>query len=893
MTLCVDHGPTIDGDRTLTFGRLADRTLQVEASVRWPRSVVDRAGDRARSTALRLRVTLLDGSRTLAGLTVPLRADSPTAHAPSATGSHRTTTVRTELAVGAALRGWSPRAPHLYTAVLRLVDQTGHALDRLERRIGFRDLVADGRRILWNGTPLAVRGILHWGIVPDSLAPTAPRDHWRRELEDMRGLGFNLVKCCLWVPPQEFLDLCDALGMLVWQEYPTWHPELTERHRDALVAEFDEFYAYDRSHPAVAIRSLTCETGHGADLGVLQTLFQRAKASIPDTLIIDDSSWISWSRLGDFYDDHPYGNNSWWPGKLAEFDRFIAARTAKPLLLGECITSDTWFDAASVRARAPHIDRRLSEYARALCADAQTDFMRRLRAEFPDAPTESELLHQSVRTARRDRKYQIERLRMSSPDTGYVVSVIRDFRKARMGLYDDLGRLKHAADDWAWHRDTVIGLDTPRDRRAFAGPRLPLGFRIAHHGPRPHAGSTLDVELRTGDGSVATTLDTGSMHPGSVSVRASWRADVSPVVRPTRRRVTATLRGPRGARLAENRWELWQLPAFQEAVPRGVRVADALDPDLLAWVRAGGRLLLRARDARAGAPRTRGLWYLRGKSFAPTQHPLHAVVPAELLRDLQTFDLERPRLLEWEPWRPHVDPILAFWDTHDLDRVDSYVFAFDTGVGRGRLLVHSFHTDSAAGRYVEQAMLEHLAHGPAPRRSLPAGIVDRLARTLTKQDLDLSGWHLRPDPEDRGTGGGWATAVPDRERGWQPVRAGSHWENQGHRGLDGIVWYRTDVEIPPSWANADRIHAVFDGVDDSFRLYLDGQEVARFGDPETGDTVWLQRVSAEIGAAARAAARAGRPLQIALRIVDHAGAGGLWKPARLTTGPPDGGDLLH
>jgi hypothetical protein len=30
---------------------------------------------------------------------------------------------------------------------------------------------------------------------------------------------------------------------------------------------------------------------------------------IPGALVEDDSSWIGWNRMHDFYDDHPYGNN--------------------------------------------------------------------------------------------------------------------------------------------------------------------------------------------------------------------------------------------------------------------------------------------------------------------------------------------------------------------------------------------------------------------------------------------------------------------------------------------------------------------------------------------------------------------------------------------------------
>src|SRR5690606_5499510 len=246
------------------------------------------------------------------------------------------------------VRLWAPDRPHLYRVELELRDaETSEVLDRLERRVGFRDVSHRGTTLLWNGRPLQVRGMLHWGYSPPRFARHTDPQEWRRQLEDVRALGCNMIKCCLWVPPRGFYEIADEIGLLVWQEYPTWHPQLTPEFLPELRREYEEFHAHDRSHPSVAFRSLTCETGHGAGEGVLRQLYERCHELVPDTLVVDDSAWISWHRVHDFWDDHPYGNNSWWPGKLASFERFIAERRPLPLLFGECIAADTWFDRAA------------------------------------------------------------------------------------------------------------------------------------------------------------------------------------------------------------------------------------------------------------------------------------------------------------------------------------------------------------------------------------------------------------------------------------------------------------------------------------------------------------------------------------------------------------------
>ena len=104
----------------------------------------------------------------------------------------------------------------------------------------------------------------------------------------------------------------------------------------------------------------------------------------------------------------------------------------------------------------------------------------------------------------------------------------------------------------------------------------------------------------------------------------------------------------------------------------------------------------------------------------------------------------------------------------------------------------------------------------------------------------------------------------------------------------GIAWYRIDVDVPDDWAGLDA-RAVFDGVDDSFTVWLDGARLGQFGDPATGTTVWLEQQVQPLGQRLTP----GRHTLV-LRVVDHAGAGGLWKPARLTTGPTGAAaDLLR
>lgn len=850
VTLCLDDGPVLDHLAAFWFGS-ADGVLRYQFAALPPSA-----------EGLQLELRVLDGSKTVATTTVPFAA---------------ATAVQGELTVPGAAP-WSPHDPHLYTVQARLLMGEVER-DRIEGRVGFRTLAADGTRITWNGAPLQLRGVLHWGYAPPHFAPPNDREFWRRQLRDFQSLGFNCLKCCLWVPPRCVYELCDELGMLVWQEYPTWHPRMDQAHQAELLREYGEFFGHDRNHPSVAFRSITCETGHGADFAVVKALFDACKAAVPNTLVVDDSSWIGWQRITDFWDEHPYGNNSWLPGRLADFRRHLAEKGQKPLLLGECIAADTWLP--SDRWRAQHGSE--VRWWQPSCWQSQLEFETWLGGRFGPA-TLASLLPLSLDFGLRNRQFQIEQLRLGIPDAGYVVSVARDIPKCRMGLYDEHDQLKWPASAWAWHGNTMLCLDLGGARRALDPDELEVPVRISHYGrgavrgrlqlacPQLHVRTSFEVDLASGTVSEPFVL---RLPEAATELE--------------RVRITAQLTD---SHPAQSHWDLWRVPAWRESGDRSVLEVDRLTPEVLALLEQGARVLLHAGD-RPGSLRTEGMWFLKGAPFAPP-HPCHTRLPRELLCELAAFDLESGRTLPWDLLRAEFEPILAFWETHDIDQVRAHLLAGETRVGKGRLLATTLRLDGAPhalGSYVAHQLREHLRTGHEPHTALAPATLAALRAKLTEKVRDLPVWRFRTDPEDQGRAGGWMASDFDTSGPeWRDLKAGSHWENQAEdlKHYTGVAWYRVTVEVPQDWAGLP-VRAVFDGVDDSFELWVDGAPAGTFGDAATKHSIWLERQVAELGERLPPG-----PHTLTLRVVDHAGAGGLWKPVFLTTGPTDARSrLLH
>jgi beta-mannosidase len=143
-----------------------------------------------------------------------------------------------EFARGVVWRGlpiatWQPNGQGvqpLYSLRVTLLDDGGVVLDQAERRVGFKRVEwracagAPAGAQPWlcvvNGEPVFLQGV-NWTPIRPNLADVSD-DDYRQRLELYRDLGCNLLR--VWggafLEKQIFYDLCDELGLLVWQEFP-------------------------------------------------------------------------------------------------------------------------------------------------------------------------------------------------------------------------------------------------------------------------------------------------------------------------------------------------------------------------------------------------------------------------------------------------------------------------------------------------------------------------------------------------------------------------------------------------------------------------------------------------------------------------------------------------
>jgi beta-galactosidase len=155
---------------------------------------------------------------------------------------------------------WDVERPRLYSAVSRVL--VGRKLvDSLQTRFGIRTFqftANDGFHL--NGRRVQLKGVnLHHDHGP--LGAAFHRRAMERQLQIMKDMGVNALRTSHNPPAPELLDLCDEMGLVVWNEaFDKWDSTST-RPRDESIADFNRrqiqnFVRRDRNHPSVVLWSV-------------------------------------------------------------------------------------------------------------------------------------------------------------------------------------------------------------------------------------------------------------------------------------------------------------------------------------------------------------------------------------------------------------------------------------------------------------------------------------------------------------------------------------------------------------------------------------------------------------------------------------------------------------
>jgi beta-galactosidase len=192
------------------------------------------------SNPVMMSAAVLDGANQLgaASGTVSITATGTTVATLSITGLS-----------GVAL--WSPDTPMLYQVEATITaDGVSHAF---VVTIGFRQATFQTDGFYLNGQRLEIFGLNRHQLFPYTGMAASARLQWR-DAELLRNeLNCNMVRCSHYPQSPYFLDACDQLGLMVWEEPPGWQYVGDAAFQAIVIQNVRDMVVRDRNRPSVIV----------------------------------------------------------------------------------------------------------------------------------------------------------------------------------------------------------------------------------------------------------------------------------------------------------------------------------------------------------------------------------------------------------------------------------------------------------------------------------------------------------------------------------------------------------------------------------------------------------------------------------------------------------------
>lgn len=159
-------------------------------------------------------------------------------------------------------RLWSVDAPYLYRVCTELVASDGEILDSYITTTGVRYFRFDANEgFSLNGKPMKINGVcMHHDL--GCLGAAINVRALERQLEILKEMGCNGIRCAHNPPAPELLDLCDRMGFIVMDEtFDMWRKRKTAHDYSRYFDEWHEqdltdLMLRDRNHPSIFMWSI-------------------------------------------------------------------------------------------------------------------------------------------------------------------------------------------------------------------------------------------------------------------------------------------------------------------------------------------------------------------------------------------------------------------------------------------------------------------------------------------------------------------------------------------------------------------------------------------------------------------------------------------------------------
>lgn len=154
--------------------------------------------------------------------------------------------------------------PHLYTAVAKLIENN-EPVDEISCRFGCRSFEINPQKgFILNGKEYPLRGVSRHQDRPE-IGNALAYKHHKEDIELICEMGANTIRLAHYQHAQDFYDLCDEKGMIVWAEIPYISKHLKNGIENTK-QQMTELICQNYNHPSIVTWGLSNEiTMNGSD----------------------------------------------------------------------------------------------------------------------------------------------------------------------------------------------------------------------------------------------------------------------------------------------------------------------------------------------------------------------------------------------------------------------------------------------------------------------------------------------------------------------------------------------------------------------------------------------------------------------------------------------------
>ena len=149
------------------------------------------------------------------------------------------------------IQRWDINSPKLYDIKISLYEEDT-LIDSITERFGFRTVMFTESGFLLNNEKVKLVGLNRHQSYP-YIGYAAPKSMQEMDADILKSLGCNIVRTSHYMQSDHFINRCDEIGLLVFEEIPGWNYIGDQTFKDLSLYNLEVMINHHFNHPSICL----------------------------------------------------------------------------------------------------------------------------------------------------------------------------------------------------------------------------------------------------------------------------------------------------------------------------------------------------------------------------------------------------------------------------------------------------------------------------------------------------------------------------------------------------------------------------------------------------------------------------------------------------------------